>query len=416
MGYSYNRLAREVSVHDLDKWRKDLRKMTQIYKSVAHAKPEEQLALFEEARVLFRTFKKNFEAWVYDELLPSRNPEKQNYLEKDVAKKVWDALLKVDPSSLFPSEYDHRVDGYRPAPHKVTQDLERNIARYQVAMNTALKSVAELLEYYGSTGKSDRLPAVEQYQIGGVTVLIKNSDRAARGESIEESIDSELSTLKRAIDRIAKAGFKKATDGLTIILQFDRTDLRAGQYEATKDELVIFPLGMGHEDNDTLTHEIGHRYYFRELPSNARAYWEETLDTRSAPIEAGDITYFMRNYVQKPDSTGYLHLDRHEMQAEIAQKESDDTLKAKLTYLAEHIPGYTMVPSEIEKHLMDEKGVKVDLEFITEYGATNPKEAFAEAFREWVLRGPRALGPWTRDFFLRITRAGGGQAKYAYGR
>jgi hypothetical protein len=279
-------------------------------------------------------------------------------------------------------------------------------------MNAALKAVAELLEYYANTGKSDRLPAEEQHQIGGVTVLIKNSDRANRGADFEETIDSELSTLKHAIDRIAHAGFRKATDGLTIILQFDRKDLRAGQYEATKDELIMFPLGMGHEDNDTLTHEIGHRYYFRVLPPNARAYWEETLDNRSAQIEAGDVTYFMRHYID-PDSTGYI--DRRTIQRKVEQ-ESDETLKAKLFYLAEHLPGFTNVPAEIEKHLMSEKGVRVDLEFITEYGATNAKEAFAEAFREWVLRGPRALGPWTREFFMRITHAGGSQAKYSYGR
>ena len=46
-------------------------------------------------------------------------------------------------------------------------------------------------------------------------------------------------------------------------------------------------------------------------------------------------------------------------------------------------------------------------EFITHYGATNPDEAFADAFRLYVGKGPRALGPRTLRFFEQLTKGSG---------
>ena len=46
-------------------------------------------------------------------------------------------------------------------------------------------------------------------------------------------------------------------------------------------------------------------------------------------------------------------------------------------------------------------------EATADYGAFNPSEAFAEAFRLYVTQGPRVLGEWTRQFFRDVVRAGG---------
>jgi predicted HNH restriction endonuclease len=48
----------------------------------------------------------------------------------------------------------------------------------------------------------------------------------------------------------------------------------------------------------------------------------------------------------------------------------------------------------------------IDLEFVTDYAATKPNEAFAEVFAHWVIKR-NTLGEWTRAFFKEIVRSGG---------
>ena len=44
-------------------------------------------------------------------------------------------------------------------------------------------------------------------------------------------------------------------------------------------------------------------------------------------------------------------------------------------------------------------------------GNTNAEEAFAEAFKLYIIRGPGKLGEWTRWFFREIVRTGGATLK-----
>ena len=51
-------------------------------------------------------------------------------------------------------------------------------------------------------------------------------------------------------------------------------------------------------------------------------------------------------------------------------------------------------------------GKEIPIEHITNYGNTNAEEAFAEAFKLYIVRGPGKLGEWTRWFFREIVRTG----------
>ena len=95
-------------------------------------------------------------------------------------------------------------------------------------------------------------------------------------------------------------------------------------------------------------------------------------------------------------------LTRKEGKELIKNEESDPALQAKYLYLMEHMPGYTTEEKEIvEHHIKFNKGDRVNLEELTDYGATNPSEAFAEAFLNYVEKGPKALNPWIRNFFIK---------------
>lgn len=412
MRYSYNRLAKTITVQDLDPWRADLRKMTKIYKSIPAAKEEDLLAVFREARQLFWTFKKSFESWVYDEVLPTKRPEGQSPMEREVATKAWTALTNLGDYRMFPQQWDYKTEKHEDAPWKVeknAKELQKVIVRYQKGMNDTLNAIQDLIEARG--GELKRRNLVENYQIGRIKVQVHNAGRDSRmsqGEDGEALVESELSTLQNMTRKLDSAGLGSAVDGLTVHIDFDRTDLRAGQYEAGSDTLTLFPLGTGRENNDTLVHEVGHRFYYRKMPSNARAYWDEVIDQRAIQLTAKDVQKFMQEYYLPAGD----YPDRAALQREVL-REPDEVERSKMVHFAYGIPVYTRDPREVEKHLLEHKLGRIDLEFISEYGATNAKEAFADAFRKWVLKGPRSLGPWTRDFFTRLTRSGGAATKYA---
>lgn len=415
---SYDRRALTVTVDSLKPWKQDLRKMTQIYKSIASASEEKSVEIFEEAHKLFKTFRKSFETWVYKVVLPSTEKKQQSIMEQDVATKAWDAVINLGDGQMFPTTWDYQTDTYHSDPRKAISDMQRTVLRYQRKMNEALKSIEMYIEARGGT--LDRHPEIEKLQIAGMNVVIHNSGRFSGGkenvEHREEHLKDELSTLGDAARKMTQAGFGGAVKGLTIHLKWDRSDLRAGQYDANADELTLFPLGIGREDNSTFIHECGHRYYYRAMPSQARAYWEEVIDARAVEITAVDVRSFIDDFI-RPYYRSHGSLPFFSTTKSEARNVEDEVARAKAMFLADGLPAFTNTPEEVERFLLDNRvGNRVNLEHISDYGAENAKEAFAEAFMLWVTKGPRAVGPWTRDFFVRLTRAGAGGARYAYKR
>lgn len=377
--------------------------MTKIYKSIPTAPDDEtKLAYFEEARRLFANFHNTFEAWAYDELLTTRDKDKQTWEERQVATTVWTALATLG-YQIFPTQWSSKTDKHESAPWAMERDIDKNITRYQRAFNVAFKAIDDLLATRKNQGKVPLEP-VELLHIGPVQVVIHNQGREERNN--DGSLDDELGSLTDAIHKIIKAGFPEAVRGLTVHVSFIQTALRAGQYDPSKDELYLFPLGVGRENNQTLVHEIGHRFYFRALPANAREHWKEVIDSRAVIIEDKDIDHmvdkYMAPWIKAHGSTPF----RTEL-LPLIHEESEE-LAAKCRELSDHVPAFTREPEEIRDFWKKNyKGERVNLEEVTDYGNTNEKEAFAEAFMLYVTQGPRALGPWTRQFFETISRGGG---------
>ena len=400
--YSYDRSRIALSVGSTEPWRSDLRKMTRIYKSIPTATEDKRLELFLEGRGLFATFNHNFEAWVYDDLLPSREPKKQNWREQQVAKTAWTALMTI--SGLFPDSWNYKNERHEPAPYELERSIDKNIVRYQRAFNVALKEIDELLREREQSGKV-RLQPVELLHVGPVQVVVHNQGREER-PSMEEDLDDELRTLKDAVHRIEHAGFPQAVKGLTVHISFVQTALRAGHYDSGKDELFLFPLGTGREDHETLIHECGHRFYYKSLPANARAHWKEVVDARALTIEDADIDHMIAKYIEPAVKRDGWTPSRDTLRREIHEGSAE--LEAKCRELSDHVPSFTSDVEEIrsfwKKHY---SGSRINLEEISDYGSTNDMEAFAEAFMLYVVRGPGALGPWTQNFFKAISRSGG---------
>lgn len=416
--YSYDRrVARTVSKADLEPWAADLRRMTKIYRSIPAAPDEKRGEVFSEAKQLFKNFAKHFRDWVYTTVLPSMSKDRpRSYLEEEVRKKAWDAIIAIDGGGLFPSSWDYKTETYSDAPWEVAQKIDTNVRRYQRAFTQAFKALGEYIEEEErKKGGPLERRETEKYEVAGMKVLIHGLGR--EDVDYEEDVDDFVRALSFFARRIERAGLGKATHGLTVEVTFADpetlsrpTDLTAGMYKAQTDSLMVFPLGFIKSDGGTFTHECGHRFWFRELGTEARAHWDEVMGKRMTEITKEDVHEFTDKYLAKhPD------LYTRELEALIDRTEDDEEKKVKFKELAQSSGPITVKNEETDKLrdiLMRSVGEKVHIEDISEYARTSPVEAFAEAFRWYVLKGPSGLGPFTRQFFETIVRSGG--AKVAH--
>ena len=413
--YSYDRrIARVITKADLEPWAADLRRMTKIYRSIPDADEEKRPALYQEAKPLFKTFAENFEAWVYRVVLPSISKERpKTWLEEQVRTKAWTAIMAISLGTLFPSSFNYTTQLHEDAPWKVAEVIDTNVRRYQRAFQAAFKAISDYLDEESQLhgGKPvERRDLVERHTIAGMHVLIHGLGRDEHDYS--EDVDAFLHHLDFFAKRIHRAGFGKAVEGLTIQVTFADpstlsrpTDLTAGLYNAAEDSMMIFPLGFLGSDGGTFTHECGHRFWFRSLTPNARAHWNEVIGKRMTEITKADIDEFTDKYLAK-----HPEAYTRELQHLVEQSEEDEEKKIKFKELAESSRPITVKTEEVEKLrdiLMRQVGEKVHIEDISEYARTSPIEAWAEAFRFYVLKGPAVLGPFTRQFFEMIGRSGG---------
>jgi hypothetical protein len=413
------RYAATITKGTLEKWKKDLRLMTKIYRSLNvdipwDAEPEEKSKVTEsidEAKKLFRIFRDNFSDWVYKIVLPKAPKGKETPLEKDVRKSTWDFRYTLDNSFLFPTIGVDRVFNLS----KIRDEQDRNVKRYQVAASKAFKDLDLYLELRG--GSLNRFEPVDHFEMGGAQIIIENWGRQQEGNETENELHNALNQLRSRITKIKAAGFPNAVKGLTIVIDFDQKEWDTnGRYSPSEDKLTLYPLALAGSDtgHGTLTHECGHRFYFKELPGQARAEWEEVLSSRGVKITLDDIDRFFKAVNPKIDPDNILTMidDEDRLKAALpVAKDEFDKVKFKELSLVYPTPlgsGRVYDPDDYLKTLKEFKeGEVVQLEEISEYGDTEPMEAFAEAFRIWVIKGPNALGVWSREFFRKIARAGG---------
>ena len=411
--YSYDRrtaaaLPLRVDKSVVKKLQQDFRRVTKIYKDIPtkadwdyetleHKYDPSWLAKWQDAERVFSGFRQNIEDWVYKVLIQHSAPKKDSWAQRAVREKAWTFLSHL--SGLFPRSWNYRTQLHVDAPWELDQKRDTNIRRYQKSFREFIESLKDLIE--NEEGVIERAPTSESFELAGMNVVVWNADRDSLLFSNQVWSDKFLRDLSRQAQEIIQAGFKDALDGLTVHVRFDRTDMTAGQYNREKDRLDIFPLGMtAGKGATTFIHEVGHRFYFRMMSNRAQQHWEDVIETRQVKITPEDVGVFMGKIWD------VKYRDRELVQL-VQRSKFDPETKAKFNYLADHNPAYTSEPKEVgDHHLKFNVGEKVTIEHISDYGATNPWEAFAEAFQLYVRKGPRAIGPWTRDFFERVTRGG----------
>jgi len=396
----------------IQQWRKDLRRMTKIYRSI-NTKPwdygvyddstydqkrkekdrAKELAKFGEAAKLFRTFRDNFEKWWRYQLLPQLKRDDQPWVHMQVVEKAHRATVEL--MGLFPDDYDFKQKKRLPAPWTLERERERNIKRYQVAWNEAFKAIEEYIQDMGEVG--DR-PALEQMDIEGFNVLL-------RGWNLLNPSDA-----KKAIG-IIRDGLKlykeNAKKRLPFLLKYNipfhaawecRED-QAATYDEFKGriKLCMYWPTAGRPDikrmAHVIAHEMGHHLWKKVLSGSARKFWEAAIDADWGPM---DLQRLLKIW---PDDVKFSSSLADKLQ------KTDPTLSLQIEVANSHWGGkgtHFDTKEDLQELINQGKTVLTMKNPITDYAAKNSEEAFCEAVGSLVGYGPRTLHPLTRQWLQTV--------------
>lgn len=410
---------------EIEQWKKDLRKMSKIYKDFnwiqikrhsmtdteiqkAEKHNKKELKKYKEAANLYNTFRNNLEDWLYKDVMSVKDRKDMDHpMVKDFKEKSWQALHYIGTSTLFPDTYDYRKDDHVPAPWLLDDRKKKN---HMQNYNRYFRAMWDAIEDYLNWKEEDeeeKYPSKEQINVDGVNITLDNYGREERHEKL---INLFISGLQSAIKKIKNKGFGKALKNLSITLDFFETNA-SGSYSYPTDELKIYIGMFGAWGDDVIIHEIGHRYYHRFLPKRAQEYWESVIYKHVTTINKNDINLFIdtyydkiKNWFENDEGRSYI---RSSIEKDIEKSKFELRTKSVFNYIVDKLPVFTdditSYRNKLESKFLN---TTINLEKITDYANKNSWEAFAEAFMLYIGKGPKSLGPWTRDFFKRVSTYG----------
>jgi len=159
----------EITVKDIDRWKKDLRRMTKIYRSIkpvdSYNDPEgyrRAQEVAKEAKALWRTFTERFETWGYRVLLPRvKKEDRESSFEANIRSAVSDAAYRTWPSELFP-EVRSRDGSFQKDPDIDLSELKsrrnRRVKSYQRAFVKLFSWVESYINSVGGGALKRRAP------------------------------------------------------------------------------------------------------------------------------------------------------------------------------------------------------------------------------------------------------------------
>jgi len=233
--------------------------------------------------------------------------------------------------------------------------------------------------------------------------------------------------IRRGLASVRRTGLDRALAGLVIHVRFatQQGDAAASYDRYGGGQVTLNPWSLYDADAGSLIHEIGHRFYYEYMAPKAREAWEAALRERQSSVSMDDLAWarpyveaYFRDVASDPALRDADGGQRRAVAAQWAAQQPD--LSPIETARLRFIVRLAADAKDADKGLESAgsyiregdkyRGVGIEPtaepERSTDYGSWNPSEAFAESFRLYVLK-PRVLGPWTRQFFRDVVRAGG---------
>ena len=353
-------------------------------------------------------------------------------------------------SESFPEVWDSETDKRLVSFDIIGKDRAKLAAS---AKRRAYSALLELSKYIAASRIQIEAPRRETIEHRGVKISISAHSEKIRNEVSLDDPNSPLQAFLGDIDllksKLTRRGMEKLLgDGLTIELA-DRAENRsiwvAGSYNIEKDRLFVFQLGLAHTKASTSSlystaiHELGHRLYFRYMPSQARTAWQAAFDSKYQAVTYDDVEIALELWnkakqqaEENPGATVYTELERGGYPHSYTAVADEPDLAKKKVLSALMAMGYgadtrstkelrEILQSKFQREEDGDSGPPRDAtppwvvldEPLSDYGETNAIEAFAEAFRLYVDQGPGALPPGWRTALEDAAAASGMHLKKA---
>ena len=408
----------------------DLKKLTILYKSLTSADEDPDGKKFKQVRQLFYTFGDNLLELVTVQVLDEeKEAEEKNWVAPRLRKTVWDLRFALKEGGTTRGTEMFPVYGNAPNYALLVNNRDANIRRYQTAARAFFEALTDWSEYMERIGESVEKPAmVEKTTLAGVQFIIEKMNDVDWTKnwqmSIDESLQRFLPSIEGTMANIRKAGFGAALDGMQVFISFRKGTMRvaggahaSGVYDRAADQITLFPWafmsGGAHdrkEQDYAITHEVGHRFWYRNVSAGGRAEWTEIMgDATTTKVTPESVDVWVDALLSTKSKDHMWKISEKDALVETLSRGADSDLVAHLRHINEEY-GLAM-GEDLEKYRAklkrDAVGEETKLEKISDYAETNPVEAFAEAFRVYVTQGPAYLGKRTRRLFQEISRTGG---------
>jgi len=349
-----------------------------------------------------------YEKFFYDVILGQHmewlsqrsSTDEEPYYAGILRAKAWDFI--IDINSTFDMERAY-------SPEDFLQKRNRFFARLSKKRAAAMRAAREYVEY-GIANEHIRTELAEKATVGPITLI-------PEGGIQEEEMARAAKTVQLALEIVGKGPYKAVLTPMVAIVTNRSERLQSAHYQADDDRMLIRPLGSYRPD--TFIHELGHRYYYRVMSSNARYYWGQIIKGDQVVITQDEVDEWTRIVRQQFDlmaqptsAEGKVWVNTKEMYNSAAQRfrdlHSDDPLlDAKISYFMRH-DYYWVTDNTPEKWGNFHKFISQNLvgqplmkHFITEYGNTKPEEAYSEIFMN--LHMGRTVEPFMLSIFQKVS-------------
>lgn len=235
----------------------------------------------------------------------------------------------------------------------------------------------------------------------GERVTVGNFILLPEGGITEDKIRDAAVFVRNVQSLVGRAGFKGVLSRMVVhVTNRSESGLKAGHYQPSDDSMAILPLGMS---VDTMVHELGHRNWYTVLSAGDRDYWRAAFNGDLIEItreDVAEVTKGVRRTWQQGESS-LPSLIRQSIDDYERSHGKDPVVPYKANYFRENVHYHDKVDFWADTWEKELVGQRVMRNYVTDYANTNEIEAYAEVFRNYVMKRP--IPPEVLYWFRRVS-------------
>jgi hypothetical protein len=346
----------------------------------------------ERVRKLANDVSKKWERIFYEAILGkemdrlSQGGKDMGYLAKELQSSAWLAVISF-------SDIGHHLAQWPKHWNKYYNDFDREkkyvFDRIKRAARQAYDDALWLVK---------NKPEEERTNNFGERATVGRFILVPEGGITEEKMEKAASLVRRSQSLVGRAGFRDVLSRMIVHVTSRSDHMKGGYYRPQNDDMAILPVGMSEE---TVIHELGHRKWYRFMSPGDRDYWTAAFNGDLVEITDGDVREITER-VRRVWDGGGLSSTIKDAIADYERSHSNDPVATyKADYFRDHTHHHDNLDFWVKTWKEDLVGQKVMKNYVTDYANTNEVEAYAEVFRQYVLK--KAIPAEVLYWFRRVT-------------